>query len=207
MPYKDFDTPDSQVLYGADVKTYMADQCVITCTSSTRPSSPPEGMLVYETDTNRMSQYSGSTWVQAHNLTSWNNYTPTLTSSATTPTLGSGSTASGAYTRMGAFIAGEALIQFGTSGVNNGSGTYRFSLPVTTGAGVANKPCGRAVLVDSSSVAMCDAVCVMNAGGSYMEFRYAATAPIGSATAVTDLLPWTWAASDYLWVNFFYEMQ
>lgn len=35
------------------------------CTSSTRPASPFEGQLIYETDTNRVVAYDGSNWVYA----------------------------------------------------------------------------------------------------------------------------------------------
>ena len=33
------------------------------CTSTTRPASPYEGMVIYETDTNKMYVYDGSAWV------------------------------------------------------------------------------------------------------------------------------------------------
>ena len=33
------------------------------CTSSTRPSVPYEGQLIYETDTDRVASYNGSAWV------------------------------------------------------------------------------------------------------------------------------------------------
>lgn len=36
---------------------------IVTCTSSTRPSSPRTGQQVFETDTGRMSFYNGSAWV------------------------------------------------------------------------------------------------------------------------------------------------
>lgn len=35
---------------------------VIVCTSSTRPSSPTEGMVIYETDTDLLRLYTGSVW-------------------------------------------------------------------------------------------------------------------------------------------------
>ena len=35
------------------------------CTSSTRPASPFEGQLIFETDTNRVVAYDGSNWVYA----------------------------------------------------------------------------------------------------------------------------------------------
>lgn len=38
------------------------------CTSSTRPASPYEGQVIYETDTNRTLTYSGSAWVMVNDL-------------------------------------------------------------------------------------------------------------------------------------------
>lgn len=48
-------------LTAAEVNTYLAKQAVIVCTSSTRPSSPPEGMTIYETDTDKMLIYTTAT--------------------------------------------------------------------------------------------------------------------------------------------------
>jgi hypothetical protein len=50
------------VLSASDVNTYLMKQTVIVCTSSTRPSAPVEGMVIFETDTNKLSAYDGSGW-------------------------------------------------------------------------------------------------------------------------------------------------
>lgn len=60
MPFKVFAT--GAVLTAADVNDYMAEQAVITCTSTTRPT-PQEGMTIYETDTDRVATYDGTGWV------------------------------------------------------------------------------------------------------------------------------------------------
>lgn len=39
------------------------------CTSSTRPASPYEGMVIYETDTNKTKVYDGSSWITIANAT------------------------------------------------------------------------------------------------------------------------------------------
>lgn len=62
MAFKTFVAGD--VLTAAEVNTYLAKQAVIVCTAATRPSSPVEGMTIYETDTNRSLVYDGSNWVQ-----------------------------------------------------------------------------------------------------------------------------------------------
>jgi hypothetical protein len=49
-------------LPASDVNTYLMQQAVIGCTSTTRPSSPQAGMTIYETDTNRVYHYDGAAW-------------------------------------------------------------------------------------------------------------------------------------------------
>lgn len=60
MAYKVFAT--EEVLASADVNTYLMRQGVIVCTSGTRPSSPNEGMTIYETDTDTYRTWDGSLW-------------------------------------------------------------------------------------------------------------------------------------------------
>jgi len=57
------------VLTASQMNT-VAKQVVVTCTSGTRPSSPPEGMTIYETDTDKMLTYTTATtgWVPPFNL-------------------------------------------------------------------------------------------------------------------------------------------
>jgi hypothetical protein len=57
------------VLTASDVNTYLAKQAVVVCTSTTRPSSPPEGMVIYETDTDKLLTYTTATtgWVPPWN--------------------------------------------------------------------------------------------------------------------------------------------
>lgn len=59
MAFKTF-TPGA-TLTASEVNTYLAKQSVIVCTSTTRPSSPPEGMTIYETDTDKLLTYTTAT--------------------------------------------------------------------------------------------------------------------------------------------------
>lgn len=52
------------VLTAANAIDYWSKQAVIACTSGTRPSSPNDGMTIYETDTDRVLVYNGSTWIR-----------------------------------------------------------------------------------------------------------------------------------------------
>lgn len=60
MAYKEFAAGD--VLTAADVNTYLMNQAVIACTSGTRPSSPTDGMVIYETDTNKLLVRESTVW-------------------------------------------------------------------------------------------------------------------------------------------------
>lgn len=57
-----------EVFTASDVNTYLGKQAVIVCTSGTRPSSPVEGMQVFETDTDRLLSYDGTNWTLPDNV-------------------------------------------------------------------------------------------------------------------------------------------
>jgi hypothetical protein len=124
MGFKTF-TPS--VLTSADVNDYLMKQAVITCTSSSRPSSPVEGMTIYETDTDCYVTYSGSAWV--HDLGgTWRSYTPTFGS----VTLGNG-TVVGRYSVIGKTVSGVAELRAGST-TTYAAGNITVSLPRSTAA-------------------------------------------------------------------------
>lgn len=55
------------------------------CTSATRPGSPFEGQLIYETDTNKYLSYDGAAWwTVGRAITTATSHTPTLAQGAST---------------------------------------------------------------------------------------------------------------------------
>ncbi len=129
-------------------------------------------------------------------------YTPALTASVTSPTLGTGSAVSGYYWRVGNLIVGWAQVDFGTSGTNAGNGTYRVSLPVTASASLGalvSIGSGRIVDNDGADTYLVDAVI---AATTYMTLRFDSQTTLG---IVTHAVPFAWAASDMLTVHFSYE--
>ena len=52
----------SAVLTAADVNDYLAEQAVIVCTSSTRPTAQ-FGLTIFETDTLLLLTYEGTGWI------------------------------------------------------------------------------------------------------------------------------------------------
>lgn len=101
------------------------------CTSFTRPSGPYEGQTIYETDTDKVYVYNGSTWIPTAQLGAWTSYTPTITSTGTAPVMGG---RTGRYQMIGKSVRGWARFKWTALGAGEGvgSGVYRFSLPVAT---------------------------------------------------------------------------
>lgn len=122
-------------------------------------------------------------------------YTPALTASTTNPTLGTGSTATADYILRQGFVKLRFNFVFGTASVSAGSGTYQISLP--TGLGIdadwaSQHPIGLARLRDSNVPTIAfDWRCVTD-----LSFADKITIKNDSGGAVTNSVPWTWAASD-----------
>lgn len=71
-----------EVLTAADLMTYLMKQVVIVCTSSTRPASPVEGMVIYETNTDLFRVHNGTTWSSVPRLDVANTFATTVTATA-----------------------------------------------------------------------------------------------------------------------------
>ncbi|MFG3639077.1 hypothetical protein ACGF3C_02235 [Micromonospora sp. NPDC047762] len=192
MAFKGF--ADGDVLTAAEVNTYLMNQTVIVCTSGTRPSSPPEGMVVYETDTDLIRVWTGSTWGLLLDATGWTSYTPIWTAIGTNPVKNNG-TITGAYKRIGTTVHYTGEILMGST-TTYGSGAWLVSTP-TTAAGAA--------IAVGSSVMRSASNAVNRVGGS-VEFNTTTTlAFYGAGGAVASTVPFTWANGDRLRWSITYE--
>jgi hypothetical protein len=67
-------TAGTSELLASDWNTYVRDNFDsikfghVVCTSSTRPTGIAEGTMIYETDTNKVLVYNGSSWVEVNDL-------------------------------------------------------------------------------------------------------------------------------------------
>ena len=205
MPFKTF---TAGVLTSSDVNTFLMQQAVITCTSSTRPSSPVEGMTIYETDTDFYRTWSGSAWEMMRRSGAWTTFTPTLSSfgSGTDWALGNGST-TGAYIRVGRAIIGFLQVTFGSTSTF-GTKNLHFPTPIT----------GRTLPNDENAIGQCLARDVSGADGFQGIVRHnnvatfmvpqfiAASGTYGTTVSVTSTIPMTWANGDFLTMSFAYEL-
>ena len=93
------------------------------------------------------------TAAELNGIGEWTSYTPLLTGSTTNPTLGTGATSTGKYSRIQNLIIYKFSIFFGTSGFVAGVGNYRISLPVNSTGGKAfySSESGQTSFYDSSA--------------------------------------------------------
>lgn len=123
-------------------------------------------------------------------------YTPALTAVTTNPTLGSGSSVAGDYVQIGKLVIAWVRIQFGTSGTNAGSGTYRVSTPVVMSTAQANRRVGSGVFFDASTFAVANIQVTQDGTNDRVTFVYPTSWPQGLILNVAHNQPWAWAASD-----------
>lgn len=175
----------------------LLQQTTVPCTSGTRPSSPPDGMRIYETDTRTYRAWNStlSAWISDSSNTVIA-YTPTLTAATSNPTMGTGAIRLGWYSRsQGNLIDYHWWIKFGTSGSAAGSGQYQISLPVTA-LGVfgtaAPESTGNGIIRDDSATNLQQASWYIP--GSDL------TVAVGMASngVLRNDAPWTWANLDYI---------
>lgn len=175
-------------------------------------ASTPTGSVTYPHDDHHRALGVAVEAIETQLVGAYDAYTPTLTASTTNPTLGSGSSATGYYKRLGHRVEGYATIQFGSAGVAAGSGYYGLLLPVEPVN--RTRAIGIGYLVDNSdnvrflvaSAAVSTPLWAANTSKAIIVVSNAAGAgfftganPVGAAA------PWTWAENDQLLVTFSYE--
>lgn len=183
----------NELLTSSDVNTYLMKQSVIVCTSGTRPGSPNDGMLVWETDTERYSSWNASlaAWVTLGQIVD-GQWTPTLTAATTNPTMGSGSYVVGRYTlRNGKWCDVSFTVKFGSSGSAAGTGQYFVALPFTTAGDITQGVPygGSAYLFGPAAIAQ--ALVYAAASANTCSF-------VANNTTVSNSVPWTWTNNNYI---------
>jgi hypothetical protein len=182
------------VLTSSDVNTFLMRQSMIVCTAATRPSSPNEGMVIYETDTDLFQFWNGSAWkpivtnVQVA-------YTPTV--SGTGWALGNGA-ASGAYSQIGNLVVFNVQLTFGsTTTYGPGPDGLQISLPIARVGNIeANTSyidlSAATIFLGQGRAATSTSVCELNAINS--------TFANGRIESVIQGKPFTWATGDTVFV-------
>ena len=134
---------------------------------------------------------------------SWTAYTPTLTAVTTNPTLGStGKIEDGYWTQVGKTVFFNLRLQFGTSGVSTGSGSYTVTLPV---APLRSYLRIEGYFIDASPTTRYIVHGLTSAGSTAMNI-YTQTATPGVMGNVSPTNPVTVAVSDSIHFSGSYEV-
>jgi hypothetical protein len=194
MPFKTF-TPG--VLTASDVNTFLMQQAVITCTSTTRPASPVEGMTIYETNNDLYRTWDGTAWQPL--------VSPTEVYAATTNiTIGDG-TLVARYARLGSFYIYQFRFEWGSTTSFGAEPFFRISAPTTIGSFTDGS--GISYMIDSSAAVTYAGTLRLQATGNWIQVR--PFNPSGTYLGIHDFsntVPFTWAAGDFIWGSFVYRV-
>lgn len=140
----------------------------------------------------------------------WDPYTPTLSSSGTSPTLGTGGTIDGWSRRRGSSGAVKIIVKFGVS-MSGGTGTWQVSLPsgwVAYSTPSLGYQMGRAMLNHTGNAVYHGFAYVGAAGSQAILQAYAYNPTSGTNplyvtwAGVSATVPFTWANTTFFVVEF-----
>jgi len=172
------------------------------CTSSTRPASPYEGQMIYETDTDKVLVWNGSAWAysatpQATEPGVYASHTVTWTN----VTVGNG-TSTARWTQINKKVHYYGKFTLGST--SSVSGQIGIDLPVNANTSHGETFMGIATLQDSGVATYpafplhvaTDLVYIypMNTAGTY-----------GALAGTSSTVPHTWGSTDIITWNFTYE--
>jgi hypothetical protein len=201
MAFKTF-TPG--VLTASDVNTFLMRQAVIVCTSSTRPTSPNEGMTIYETDTDVYRTWTGTAWRIGYSIGAWTSFTPTIAAVSTGWALGNG-TATGQYAQVGRVVIGRLRLIFGSTSTYGATDALQINLPVTNGLNEFQQSIGFGQVSDASA----GVGHFIHVNRLSQTFRLNAQLVNGTYAqngVILSTVPITWADSDSIGFSFVYEV-
>lgn len=175
----------------ANVRDQAISQFASTAARDSAITSPVEGMVAAIIDTNQLTVYTGSAWVEYGRYGEWQSYTPTWTNL----TVGNGTVVT-KYFRVGSMVTYTGKITIGST--TSIAGFVSVTLPVTAQDGFMN---GSARYSDDGTRAYVGAVSIL-AGGTSIGFTHSESGGFGAWNATN---PFTIAAGDLISWNITYE--
>lgn len=175
-------------------------------------ATTPTGSVSYPHDDHHRALGVAVEAIETQIVGAYTSYTPTLTGSTSDPTLGSGSSVSGFYKRLGRWVRGKAVITWGTSGTAVGSGWYGLLLPVQPADKI--QPIGIGFAYDDSDqhrfvVATAAVIPVLWAASTskavLLQSNVATEGFANGHNPIGAAVPFAWDASDQLAITFEYE--
>lgn len=165
-------------------------------TSSTRPSVPYEGQLIYETDTDRIAAYNGSAW-KSFDV----NYTDISSTQTFSGFTKGNATVISKYAKLGDFVHFYGIVYLGST--SSMTGPLDVALPVSSDGATIYFP---SVAWIGDATAGSFVAFAVGIGTSHFRVvpqnvsgTYAANADVSSS------IPMGWAVNDQFSWNYFYK--
>ena len=175
----------------------VTEDYTLIVTSSTRPSDPYRGQMIFEYDTDKFVARSIlDVWQDVLPLGAWISWTPTLVGLT-------GGTATAKYSRHGRTIFYR--FKYVLAGAGFGSNPS-FTLPVTANAEYTGQdfPIGHAAFADNGTATFPGVTIASSSTvAQFQVYNAAGTYALGNAPTAT--VPFTWAANDYVYAWGTYE--
>lgn len=203
MPYNTFTA--GNILRASEVNTYLMKQAVMTFTTTSAAdtalgANKTEGMVIYATASEFLYAYNGAAWIPFASalgsgngyMGAWVGYTPTFTGI----TVGNGTTAF-TYVQQGKTVHVRGRFTFGSTSAVTGAASI--SLPVTAVA--ANFVPNLTARAGGTDYAMLPIATTTTIGVNALGSAGAYT----NRTTLSNLIPGTWAAADFITFSATYE--
>lgn len=176
----------------------LNEDFILISSSSSRPSDPYRGQIIFEYDTDKFVARSiTDAWQDVMPLGAWISWTPTLVG------LSGGTLNFAKYSRHGRTI----FYRFKYTLAGAGFGTNpSFTLPVATNAEYSGQdfPVGHAAFADSGTATYPGVVILSTPNiAQFQVYNAAGTYAVGNAPTAT--VPMTWAVNDYIYAWGTYE--
>jgi hypothetical protein len=164
------------------------------CTSSTRPASPYDGQVIYETDTDKIRIWDSSAWSTIDTV--YSTWTPTYTNF----TLGNGTQAF-AYAQVGKLIHLQGQITWGST--TSISGLFQMTIP-TSDSTSYDGIFGHAYLIDNGVADYVGFVQRLDASNIILR-AINASGTYASYSNTSSTVPFTWGNGDKITMNLVYR--
>lgn len=175
------------------------------CTSTNRPTTPYEGQVIYETDTDKVLVYNGTAWLylstpQTLEIGASVSFTPAFSSI----TIGNG-TRTGTYVQVNKTVYFQAKVTFGST--TTLAGNTDFTLPIAaTGVTTFDIINLTGIFLDSSATGIYVVNHIMIGTTAVRLLTTLTNATYATGTDTAAAVPFTWATGDVISISGNYQV-
>ena len=175
------------------------------CTSTNRPTTPYEGQVIYETDTDKVLVWNGTAWLylatpQTLEIGASNSFTPSITNL----TIGNG-TRTGTYVQINKTVYFQAKITFGSTTTLTANADL--TLPIAaTGVTTFDKINVSGNFINNSPTEIIDVNHIMIGTTAIRLLAIVTSGTYALSADTSATVPFTWTTSDVITISGNYQV-